>query len=63
MNDDPPNTYAIDKDAASRFVPGQDVDDLDRRGNPIRGCVVAVKEGQRIALVIVEPRDDGTGAG
>lgn len=47
-------TFAIDVDKMPRFKIGSIVDDVDRHDAPIKGRVADVKEGNRVALVIVE---------
>jgi hypothetical protein len=56
--DDP---FVIDKDAMPRFPTGSVVDDVDRRGNPIKGRVKEVKQGNNVALVYIEPAPAASG--
>ena len=46
--------FTIDGDAMARFPTGQTVDDCDRHGEPIKGRVVEVKSGNKVALVTIE---------
>jgi 3-methyladenine DNA glycosylase Mpg len=48
--------FAIDRDAVARFIIGQDVDDQDRHGQRVKGRVVEVKLGNRVALVVVRAK-------
>lgn len=50
--------FAIDRDAVARFAIGQDVDDQDRHGQTVKGRVVEVKVGNRVALVVVQAKGE-----
>jgi 3-methyladenine DNA glycosylase Mpg len=50
--------FAIDRDAVARFIIGQDIDDQDRHGQRVKGRVVEVKLGNRIALVVVQAKGE-----
>ena len=50
--------FAIDRDAVARFTIGQDVDDQDRHGQTVKGRVVEVKLGNRVALVVVQAKGE-----
>jgi hypothetical protein len=51
-------TFAVDRDAVARFPIGDEVNDLDRHGQAIKGRVVETKLGNRVALVIVQAREE-----
>lgn len=51
--------FAIDAAAAARFRAGQEVDDRDRHGTEIKGRVVELKQGNKVALVITETEGAG----
>jgi hypothetical protein len=46
--------FAVDCEDVARFPVGQSVDDRDRHGEPVKGRIIAVKPGNKVALVIVE---------
>lgn len=48
------HVFPIDNKAISRFRKDEIVDDVDRHKQPIKGRVIEVKKGNKVALVIVE---------